>query len=554
MTNLVGLVRYPDELADRYRAAGSWAPRSIAEEFHAIALERGEHPAVEHDETVLSYAELDRRSDQFAAGALELGLHPGDPVLMQVHNTPTTVIAWYGLLKAGLIPVCTLALHRGHEIGEISRRTRAVAHLVDATPTGSANPFDLVAFARDQARDHPTLRHILTIGAPAAPDTSPVEELGAGISANRARAAVERVQAGLSDDDVAVFQLSGGTTGVPKVIPRLQAEYWHNAKLYGRWLGWTGTERIGFVGPLMHNAGIICGLHGPHAAGATTILGNMGQPVVPFLTDSRSTDTVLGAVAYDVALDPDLGSVPSLRRIVFSGKQLPLRHFEAVERHGIWAGQLFGMGEGLCITTDLDAPATVRATTVGTPLSPLDEVRVLEPGTENPVPDGQSGELCCRGPYTLRGYYDADDHNRKAFTSDGFYRSGDLITRRLVDGVWCYSIEGRIKDLVNRGGEKINVEELERLLVSHPDITEAAVVPMPDARLGERACAFLVGTRELGLPEVQRHLEDLGVAKYKWPERLEWLPDMPRASEVGKIDKKRLRAAAAELRPTVERR
>lgn len=539
------LVRYPDSVAAAYRAAGAWRTHTIAEEFHAIAVARGKHPALQCGSMVYSYAELDRRSDQFAAGLIEVGLHPGDPVLMQVHNSPHAALAWYGLLKAGLIPVCTLALHRGHEIGEISRRTRAVAHLVDAT---TSDKFDLVAFAHEVAHGHPTLRHVLTIGAPAAAGTTAVEALGEHIPADEARALVERIQAGLADDDVAAFQLSGGTTGVPKVIPRLQAEYWYNAELYAGWLGWNGSDRVAYVGPLMHNAGIICGLHGPHSAGATTILGTPQQAIVSLLTDTDATDIVLGAVAFDVAIDPGLEAARSLQRVVFSGKKVPATHFDALERRGVWAGQLFGMGEGLCLTTDRDAPRPVRATTVGTPLSPLDEVKIYEPGTETEVPDGESGELCCRGPYTLPGYYDAADHNRVAFTADGFYRTGDLAARRNFDGHLCYSIEGRIKDLINRGGEKINADEIENLLVSHPAITEAALVPVPDPRLGERACAFLVGTRRVELTEVQQHLDQLGVAKYKWPERLEWLDEMPRASEVGKIDKKQLRILAAELR------
>ncbi|MEB3023143.1 (2,3-dihydroxybenzoyl)adenylate synthase [[Mycobacterium] crassicus] len=536
------LVRYPASLADEYRRAGLWGSRTIAEEFHHRATLRANHPALEYGCTVYSYAELDTRSDQFAAGALELGLRPGDPVLLQVHNGPYPVIAWYGLLKAGLIPVCTLSLHRRHEISEISRRTRAVAHLVDAT--GPAGGFDLVGFAHEQAQGHPTLRYVLTIGAPAAADSTPVEHLGSHIPAEDARALVEQVQDAIADDDLAVFQLSGGTTGVPKVIPRLQAEYWYNATSYADWLGWDGTERVAFVGPLMHNAGIICGLHGPHAAGATLVLGSPHDPIPTLLKDTGSTDIVLGGAAYDVTLDPSLAEAHALRRVVLSGKKVPAPHFAALERLGVWAGQLFGMGEGLCLTTRRDAPRSVRADTVGTPLSPLDEVRVYEPGTEDPVPDGQAGELCCRGPYTLRGYYDAAEHNRRAFTSDGFYRTGDLVVRQDIEGHQCYSVEGRIKDLINRGGEKINAEEVEALLISHPDVTEAALVAVPDARLGERACAFLVGTRHLTLPEVRDHLDALGVAKYKWPERLEWLSEMPKANEVGKIDKKKLRALA----------
>ena len=145
-------------------------------------------------------------------------------MLFQVTNRLGAVVAWYGVLKAGLVPVCTLAAHRGHEIAQISRRVGAVAHLVEAGTRG----FDLVAFAREQAAGHPTLRHVLVLGAP---DVAGVPRRGRS-AATRPGArpdAVEEIQAGIDPDDVAVFQLSGGTTGVPKVIPRLHAEYWYNA-------------------------------------------------------------------------------------------------------------------------------------------------------------------------------------------------------------------------------------------------------------------------------------------------------------------------------------
>jgi 2,3-dihydroxybenzoate-AMP ligase len=228
--------------------------------------------------------------------------------------------------------------------------------------------------------------------------------------------------------------------------------------------------------------------------------------------------------------------------VVLSGAKVPGALFDGLEARGLWTGQLFGMGEGLFLTTRPGAPRTARLATVGTPMSALDEVRILEPGTETEVAEGEVGELCCRGPYTLRGYYDAAEHNARAFTPDGFYRTGDLAALKEIDGERYVSIEGRIKDLINRGGEKINAEEVELLLLRHPRIAAAAVVAMPDPRLGERTCAYVVVEGAgLDLPEVQEHFAALEVAKFKWPERIELLPEIPRTL-VGKIDKKRLAA------------
>jgi 2,3-dihydroxybenzoate-AMP ligase len=236
---------------------------------------------------------------------------------------------------------------------------------------------------------------------------------------------------------------------------------------------------------------------------------------------------------------PELAA--TLRRAVLSGAKISPALFDRIEGHGIWVGQLFGMAEGFFALSCPDDPRESRLTTVGTALSPWDEVRILEPGTEDGVSDGGTGELCCRGPYTLPGYLDAAEHNLVAFTTDGFYRTGDLASIRIFAGRRCLSIDGRIKDVINRGGEKVNAEEIELLLLRHPGVAHAAVVAMPDARLGEKACAYLVATgAPLSMAEVQRHFDDLGVAKFKWPDRLEWIDELPR-TQVNKVDKKALR-------------
>ncbi|MBF6067944.1 (2,3-dihydroxybenzoyl)adenylate synthase [Nocardia farcinica] len=537
------LVDYPPERAERYRRSGAWTDTPLAQRLHEIAARFPERPAVVTAAASVTYAELDRATDRIAVGLDALGLRPGDPVLFQATNRLETVYAWYGCLKAGLVPVATLAAHRAHEIGHISRKVGAVAHLVE---TGLS--FDLVAFARDQAQGHPTLRHILTVGDPAG--AVAIESLGAGIPPEQARAHVERVQAGIDPLDVVAFQLSGGTTGVPKVIPRRHVEYWNNALYYARRLGWTEHTRVAHLIPLIHNAGITCALHGAHSVGACLVLATPDTATAfPLLARARATDVLIGHGHYQAVLSPGFDAARvHLRRVVLSGAKLTDELFaRADDGAGHWAGQLFGMSEGLFTVTPPDAPALARATTVGTPIAPDDEVRILEPGADTELPDGTVGELCCRGPYTIPGYFDAPEHNRSAFTPDGFYRTGDLARIVVIDGVRYVSIEGRIKDLINRGGEKINAEEVELLLVRHPNVANAAVVAMPDPRLGEKTCAYLVAATGVAssLDDIRAHLEALGVAKLKWPERLEWVQELPQTS-VGKVDKKRLRTDIGE--------
>jgi non-ribosomal peptide synthetase component E (peptide arylation enzyme) len=403
------LVQYPADLADRYRQAGLWGTRTIPDELHAVAAAHPQRDAVVALDGRLTYRELDERTDVLAAGLAGLGLAPGDPVLFQVTNRLGAVLAWYGVLKAGLVPVCTLAAHRGHEISEISRRVGAVAHLVEAgTPS-----IDLVSFAAEQQRDHPTLRHVLVLGGTGGTAGTAIESLGAGTDPQTARKTVEEIQRGIDPDDVAVFQLSGGTTGVPKVIPRLHAEYWYNAAAYARSWGWSPDTRVAHLIPIIHNAGIVCAVHGPHSTGACLVLGTADLDVsLPLMARERATHVLLGhghfkAIAEDAGF---AAATASVTQVILSGTKVPPALFDDLERRGLWSGQLFGMGEGLFLTTRPGAPREARATTVGTPLSPMDEIRILAPGTGTELPDGEVGELCCRGPYTLRGYQDAAAH------------------------------------------------------------------------------------------------------------------------------------------------
>jgi 2,3-dihydroxybenzoate-AMP ligase len=182
----------------------------------------------------------------------------------------------------------------------------------------------------------------------------------------------------------------------------------------------------------------------------------------------------------------------------------------------------------------------MRRETIGYPLSEADEFRLTDPDTGEPT-DGVIGELCVRGPYTVRGYYDAAEYNATAFTPDGFLRTGDLARVIQIDGTACLRLEGRVKDLVSRGGEKINANEIEALLRKHPGIEDAALVGIPDPRLGQRPCVFVVAS-PAGPPtleDIRRLLDVAGVARFKWPERLEVVGAFPR-TPVGKVAKRLL--------------
>jgi 2,3-dihydroxybenzoate-AMP ligase len=197
----------------------------------------------------------------------------------------------------------------------------------------------------------------------------------------------------------------------------------------------------------------------------------------------------------------------------------------------------FGMAEGMLMFVRFDDPDEVRMETVGRPVSPDDEVRLVD-DDDNEVAPGQVGEFLARGPYTLRGYFGVPEYNARAFTTDGFYRSGDLMRLHPSGN---YMVEGRKKDLINRGGEKISAEEIENLILTHPAVQNVACVPMPDPVLGERMCAYVIvrAGKTLTLPELVTFLMNEEIAKQKLPERLELVEDFP-LSPFGKVSKKDL--------------
>ena len=192
------------------------------------------------------------------------------------------------------------------------------------------------------------------------------------------------------------------------------------------------------------------------------------------------------------------------------------------------------MAEGLLCFVRLDDPDELRMETVGRPVCPDDEVKLVDE-YDNEVPPGEIGELLVRGPYTLRGYFRVPEYNARTFTSDGFYRSGDLMRLHPSGN---YIVEGRKKDLINRGGEKISAEEIENLILAHPVVLNVACVPMPDPLLGERTCAFVIPQpgETLTLSALNAFLLERGIAKFKLPERLEVVDDFP-LSKFGKVSK-----------------
>ncbi|MFC6487518.1 (2,3-dihydroxybenzoyl)adenylate synthase [Nitratireductor sp. GCM10026969] len=524
--------RWPEELANRYREKGYW----INEPLTRIPAEqrrlRPEATAVICSERHFTYAEIDILSSNLAARLAARGLGKGDTALVQLPNVAEFYIVFFALLKIGVAPVNALFSHRKLELtgyaGQIAPRVLIASRrhelFVDdgfITELRKVSPGLSLALLHDEASPDNGLDHWMRTAPEESPDFSPT-----------------------APDEVAFFQLSGGSTGTPKLIPRTHNDYDYSVRASAEICGLTPRTRFLCALPAGHNFPLSSpGALGIFHAGGCVVMAPNPEPLACFALIERHAVDMAALVPPAVALwlqaAPDhRDALRSLKLVQVGGasfadslaKQVP-------EALGCRLQQVFGMAEGLVNYTRLDDADELVFATQGRPISPDDEVKIVgEDGRE--VADGEPGMLVTRGPYTFRGYYRSPEHNARVFDAEGFYYSGDVV-QRTPEGY--LRVVGRVKDQINRGGEKVASEEVENLILLHPDVTHAALVAMQDTLLGEKSCAFIVSHNpDLKAPALRRHLLALGVAEYKLPDRVRLIDKMP-LTAVGKIDKKTLR-------------
>lgn len=539
---LEGCIPWPDDFARRYRAEGYWQDITLGQMLHRSMLRHPDKRAVVDGAKTATYRELVERSERLAVQFARLGLKPRERVIFQLSNSIELIYAFLALLQVGAIPVMALPAHRRTELGHFARHAEAVAHLVPA----STDRFDYAALADEVKQDVPSIRTIVSAGA-ARPGQVSLDALLAAGADDEARAQMRR---DTFDDagDVALMMLSGGTTAISKFIPRTHNDYVYNCTQSGAVAGFCERTVYLAVLPMSHGYTLASpGLLAAFSHGGTVVIApdTSAETVFPLIERERITVVAGGvplAVSWLASPWPERCDLSSLEVYMNGGARLlPELRRQIEQRFGCTYVESFGTGEGLLNQTRLDDPEEIRFHSSGRPVSPADEIKVLDPHG-NELPDGVVGELAARGPYTIRGYYKSPEATAAAFTADGFYRMGDAV--RKVDG-YLY-LEGRLKDLINRGGEKVSIEEVENHVIAHPSVQNVCIVAMPDERYGERACAFVVLRPgcTLDFPTLQRFLIDRGIAKFKLPERLELVDAFP-LSPAGKVLRRELRAMIA---------
>lgn len=535
---LAGTVAWPAEAAERYRREGWWDGSTLFDILARGAERSPEHIALVDGERRWTYAALERDASRLASRLASLGLGPRDRVLMQLPNGAEFVLLYFALVRLGAIPVMALRSHRDAEVRHFLAASGAVAFAI-GEPAGG---FDFRHMAERLRAEVPALREVIVAGAPLAGQHALADLLRDG--------AADPLQATVDPAEVGTMLLSGGTTSMSKLIPRTHQDYVLNARACAAIAGFDADTVFLAILPLGHNYNLASpGMLGTFIQGGTVVIAPSADTDAIFATVQRERVTAVAAVVPLITGWLESGverrfDLSSLRVVQNGGARLaPELRRRLRERFGCTPQEIYGTAEGLINMTRLDDDDERLLHSSGAPVCDADEIAVVDDqGRE--VPDGEPGELVARGPYTIRGYYDAADKNAEAFTPDGFYRMGDIVRRR-GRHVWA---EGRRKDFVNRGGEKISCEEVEALMLRHPKVRLAALVAMPDERFGEKACAFVVTNpgHTLGFDELAAFLRAQHIAAFKLPERLEVVDTLP-LSPVGKILKRELRERIAAL-------
>lgn len=534
---LEGVVPFPPEFAKRYRERGYWIDKSLAEEFQAVFARYADRVALIDRDRSFTYADIDRLTDNLALNLLQLGLKPLDRVVVQLPNVAEFVILYFALQKIGAIPIAALTTHRYAEISQFVSLSGAVACVIP----DRQGEFEYAPMIERIRKGSPTLKYGIVLGK--APEGfASLSEL---ISQPATLPKAELSQIHINPTDPAIFQLSGGTTGIPKLIPRTHNDYAYNSKIAAQVCEIKPESILLLVLPIAHNLPLACpGIQGFFFTGARVVVSTSTKPedICAQIEKHRITHIkVVPALLIRVLNDPAVTrhDLSSLQIIQSGGQRLQPETRMLAKRliPSAFIQENFGMSEGLLTFVRLNDRDDVRLETVGTPVCPDDEVRLVD-DDDNIVPFGEVGEMCCRGPYTLRGYYGVPDYNARVFSSDGFYHSGDLM-RQHPSG--AFVVEGRKKDLINRGGEKISAEEVENLILSHPAVKNVACIPVPDPDMGERMCACILlrDGASLSFAELKSFLMGKEIAKFKLPERMEILRDFP-LSTFGKVSKKKL--------------
>jgi 3-phosphoshikimate 1-carboxyvinyltransferase len=553
-------------------------PLVLSEKVRALSQSNPDDAAVietgAREPAVTTWRQLQNEADKVSALLLDLGVRRGDAVALQLPNWSEFIAITLGIVQIGavatpIMPVfgpreTTMTLSRSRArvmfLPNFFRKRRPAIELVDVLAESRAQKRPLalehVVVLRSENRHH--------VESPTDIPPIPESALEAASAADWTWRYYDNALASVSPDldlirsrapqpeDVCQLLFTSGTTGEPKGVQHPHRTLGLATAMEVRHLGLGADDRIYIPSPLAHQTGFLYGMLLAWRLGVAAVIQPMwdAQVALEQAFGIGKATFVQAATPFltDLVTSVEEGEkVPeSLRIFIATGAAVP-RALAQRATSVLGAAVLGAFGTTETCLGALAAPGDNPESAWGSDGRALPgvSIRIVDDAGQE-VPAGVEGNYELHSPTMFGGYLERPDLTADVFTPDGWYRTGDLA---YVDAEGFLHITGRVKDVINRGGEKIPVVEVENLLYQHPLVSDVAIVAMPDERLGERACAFVVSSRagqELGFAEMQDYLERAGVSKYYWPERLEFIDVLPR-NAVGKIQKNLLRETASAL-------
>ena len=547
---LEGAVPYPEEIKKEYASKGWWLDLTYGDLLDRSVGLYPDKVAVIDARTSLTYRQLKEKVDRLAIALNELGLRKYDRIVFQLPNRHEFLIAFYAAQRIGAVPVITVARQEYQEMSHFFKLTDAAAWVVPLRD-GKRDYLPLIEKIRAEAR---SLKCVITPddGIPLPEGVLSLEKLIDGVAPAKYPADY-LAQFRPDPNDVAVIFTTGGTTGLPKGVPRTHNSFLSNVRYTG---AHTKPEHVrAQVTPIGHTMAHQGAVGAAVFYGTTLVLISVpkAKEVLEAIHKYRITDiSFVPTLLEDIINHPDLGKY-DLTCIKYSRTAGAALRPETADRASkllaTWGGKFgggnFGSTEGPNTRERPEAGPTPRGS-IGQPGVDGDHWKVIDE-EERELPSNTEGELVARGPAVFTGYYRSEAENRTIFTRDGYYKMGDL---GKIDEHGFIFITGRKKDIIQRGGEGIIPKQIEDLLNRLPGVEKSAVVAMPDPRLGEKACAYVVTKQghALTFDGMVAGLKAMGASVLLLPERLELVSELPKTS-VGKIDKKALQK---DIREKVE--
>ena len=535
---------FPEEVIKKYYDKHWWLGLTFGDILDQASDMYSSKEALVTERVRLTYRELREKVNRVATVFLGLGIQRGDKVIIQLPNWEEFFYVFFALHKIGAVAVLGLPRHAEREVEYLCALTEAVAWIVPSRYKKIEYP-PLIKSIRSKS---PNLKWTIVIGDDVPEGCLSFNEI------------VSRIKMEQYPDDylehfrpdplnLANILLTGGTTGLPKGVPRTHNDHICNGYYWMKAWERTSYDNCLIATPVGHNLAHVCAIYPMLIAGGklTVITSTAPKEILDTIEAEKITCmTLVPAQLATILNDPNLSkyNLSPLQSIQSGGAHVAPELVKGVyEKIGCHFSNDFGMAEGPCSCTRREDPEEIVCTTVGIPLCPYDRFKIIDENEEE-LPMGMEGELVAKGPGVFTGYHQAEEENRKVFTHDGFFRTGDL--GKMINKEGYLRITGRKKDIIIRGAENISATEVEELILTHTSVEDAAVVGMPDPILGERVCAYvkLAQGKRLSFDELISHLKQKGASVLLLPERLEVIEELP-LTNVGKIDKKQLREKIA---------